>query len=119
MLGATARYQRPPRPYWPRSTHALEDAMARRKLWSNSVSRVELDHRARDARIRLFRIERLFLPRAAVAGFWLSPLSRLLGSRAGGKGRRGGRGSGSRSDSRLGCMRETAPAWFGGCGVVC
>ena len=92
--------------------------MARRKLWSNSVSRVELDHRARDARIRLFRIERLFLPRAAVAGFWLSPLSRLLGSRAGGKGRRGGRGSGSRSDSRLGCIRETGSA-VRTAGMVC
>jgi hypothetical protein len=93
--------------------------MAKRKLWSNSVSRVELDQRARDARIRLFRIERLFLPRAPVAGFWLSPLIRLLGSRPGGNGRRGGRGSGSQSDSRLGCMRETGSAWFGGCGVVC
>src|SRR5947207_623240 len=118
MFGVTARYHRQPRPYWPRGTHAMEDAMARRKLWSNSVSRVELDHRARHARIRLFRIERLFLPRAPVAGFWLSPLIRLLGSRAGGNGRRGGRGSGSQSDSRLGCMRETAPAWFGGYGVV-
>ena len=90
--------------------------MARRKLWSNSVSRVELDHRARDARIRLFQIERLFLPRAPVAGFRLGPLIRLLGSRAGGNGRRGGRGSGSQSDSRLGCIRETAPAWCG-CGA--
>ena len=113
------RYQRPPRPYWPRNTHAMEDAMAKRKLWSNSVSRVELDQRARDARIRLFRIERLFLPRAPVAGFWLSPLIRLLGSRPGGNRRRGGRGSRSQSDSRLGYMRETDSAWSGGCGVVC
>src|SRR5260370_2016183 len=104
MLGATARYQRPPRPYWPRSTHAMEDAMARRKLWSNSVSRVELDQRARDARIRLFRIERLFLPRASVAGFWLSPLIRLLGSRAGGNRRRGGRRSAAHDDYRLRTM---------------
>ena len=87
--------------------------MARRKLWGNSVSRVELDHRARDARIRYFRIERLFLPRAPVVGFWLSPLIRLLGARAGGNGRRGGWGSGSQSDSRLGCMRETDAAWLG------
>jgi hypothetical protein len=93
--------------------------MARRKLWSNSVPRVELDHRARDARVRLVRIERLFVPCAAVAGFWRSPLTRLLGSRAGGNGRRGGRGSRSQSDSRLGCMRETDAAWFGGCGAVC
>jgi hypothetical protein len=97
----------------------MEDAMARRKLWGNSVSRVELDHRARDARIRYFRIERLFLPRAPVVGFWLSPLIRLLGFRAGGYGRRSGRGSRSQSDSRLGYMRETDSAWSGGCGVVC
>jgi hypothetical protein len=91
--------------------------MARRKLWSNSVSRVELDHRARDARVRLIRIERLFLP--PVAGFWLSPLIRLLGSRAGGNGRRGGRGSGSQSDSRLGCICEIDAAWFNECGAAC
>ena len=90
--------------------------MARRKLWSNSVSRVELDHRARYARVRLVRIERLLVPRAPVAGFWLSPLIRLLGSRAWGNGRRGGRGSGSQSDSRLGCMRKTDSVR---CGVVC
>ena len=93
--------------------------MARRKLWSNSVSRVELDHRARDARVRLVRIERLLVPRAPVAGFWLSPLIRLLGSRAGGNGRRGGRGSGSQSDSRLGCMRAIDAAWFNECGAAC
>ena len=78
--------------------------MARRKLWSNSVPRVELDHRARDARIRLFRIERLFLPRAPMAGFWLRPLIRLLGSRAGGNGRRSGQGGGSQNDSRPGWL---------------
>jgi hypothetical protein len=93
--------------------------MARRKLWSNSISRVELDHRARNARVRLVRLERLLVPRAAVPGFWLSPFVRLLGSRAGGNGRSGRRGSGSQSDSRLGCMRETDAAWFGGCGAVC
>src|SRR6266852_7529384 len=103
MLGATARYQRTPRPYWPRSTHAMEDAMARRKLSSNSVSRVELDHRARDARIRLFRIERLFLPRAA-AGSWLGSVVRLLGFRAYGNGRQGNRTRGSLSNRQRGCM---------------
>ena len=84
--------------------------MARRKLWSNSVSRVERDHRARDARLRLVRIERLLVPRTAMPDFRLSPLIRFLGARAGGNGRRGGRGSGSQSDSRLGCMRETDSA---------
>jgi len=38
-------------------------------------SRVELDQRARDARLRLERLERLLLPRAAVTRF---PLRWLL-----------------------------------------
>jgi hypothetical protein len=97
----------------------MEDAMARPNLLSKSLPRVELDHRARDARLRLVRIERLLVPRAAMPDFRLSPLIRFLGARAGGNGRRGGRGSGSQSDSRLGCMRETDAAWFGGCGAVC
>ena len=42
----------------------MEDAMARIKPCSNSVPRVELDHRARDARLRLVRIEQLLVPRA-------------------------------------------------------
>jgi hypothetical protein len=87
--------------------------MARPNLLSKSLPRVELDHRARDARARLVRLERLLVPRALVVGFRLSPLIRLLGARAGGNGRRGGWGSGSQSDSRLGCMRETDAAWLG------
>jgi hypothetical protein len=46
--------------------------MRRANLWNRSVSRVELDQRARDARLRL---ERLLLPRAAGTR---SPLRRLL-----------------------------------------
>ena len=42
----------------------MEDAVARVNLRNNSVPRVELDHRARDARLRLVRIERLLVPRA-------------------------------------------------------
>jgi hypothetical protein len=49
--------------------------MRRANLWNQSVSRVELDQRARDARLRLERLERLLLPRAAVTR---SPLRRLL-----------------------------------------
>jgi len=40
-------------------------------LWNRSVPRVELDQRARDARLRLERIERLLVPRAAVTASWL------------------------------------------------
>jgi len=67
--------------------------MARINLWNKSVPRVELDQRARDARVRLVQIERLIVPRASVAGFWLSPLGRLLSSRARGNRRGGGQGA--------------------------
>ena len=40
--------------------------MPRTNLWSQSVPRVELDQRSREARLLLERIERLFVPRAAV-----------------------------------------------------
>jgi hypothetical protein len=49
--------------------------MLRAKLWNESVPRVELDERAREARLRLERIERQLLPRAAVKR---PPLRRLL-----------------------------------------
>ena len=49
--------------------------MLRAKLWNESVPRVELDERAREARLRLGRIERQLLPRAAVTR---PPLRRLL-----------------------------------------
>jgi hypothetical protein len=45
--------------------------MPRANLWNKSVPRVELDQRARDARLRLERIERLLVPRAAVTASWL------------------------------------------------
>ena len=63
--------------------------MARINLWNKSVSRVELDHRARDTRLQLVRVERLVVPRASMAGSWLSPFVRLLGSRTGGNRRSG------------------------------
>ena len=40
-----------------------------RHLCSNNVPRVELDHRARDARLKLNRIEQLLSPRATGKGF--------------------------------------------------
>ena len=44
----------------------MEGAMLRSNLWSRSVPRVELDQRSREARLRLERIERLLILRAAV-----------------------------------------------------
>ena len=40
--------------------------MPRNNLWSPSLPKVELDQRSREARLRLERIERLLIPRAAV-----------------------------------------------------
>jgi hypothetical protein len=80
----------------------MEDAMARREPLHNNVPRVELDHRARDARNRLVQIERLLVPRM-VAGSWLSPLVRLLGSRSGGSRRSDAGERGSKTDPRFGC----------------
>jgi hypothetical protein len=97
----------------------MEDAMARPNLLSKSLPRVELDHRARDARLRLVRIERLFVPCAAVAGFWLRRLIRLLGFRIFGNGRRGDRTAGSLSDPRNSCMPETGSVCFEGCNAFC
>ena len=77
--------------------------MARINLWNKSVPSVELDHRARDARLRLVRIERLLVPHASVTGLWLSPFVRLLGSRAGGSRRSDARERGSQTDPRFGC----------------
>ena len=47
------------------AVRAVEGAMPRANLWSRSVPRVELDQRAREARLRLERISRRLAPRAA------------------------------------------------------
>jgi hypothetical protein len=44
---------------------AGEGAMFRKNPWNKSVPRVELDQRARDARVRLDQIERLAMPASA------------------------------------------------------
>ena len=53
----------------------MESATWKAMLSNKSVPRAELDQRAREARLRLERMERQFLPRAAVAR---SPLRQLL-----------------------------------------
>ena len=87
--------------------------MARRKLLPNSVARVELDHRARDARNRVAQMERLLVPRATMLGFWLGPFVRLFGSSGGGSGRRDARERGSETDPRLCCSPESDWVWCG------
>jgi hypothetical protein len=53
--------------------------MPRANLWNKSVPRAELHQRARDARLRLERIERLLVPRAAMTGSWLGRVFYIFG----------------------------------------
>ena len=84
--------------------------MARPNLWGNSVPRVELDQRARDARLRLVRIERLLVPCAARKGL---RLVRLFAWRVYREPR--SRTQGSMSGTRRGAMPEIDSAWLAGC----
>ena len=55
--------------------------MPNKNLWNNNVPRVEYDLRARDARLRLERVERLLVKRdaaATTAGFRYFRLVNLL-----------------------------------------
>src|SRR6516165_1052050 len=61
--------------------HFGEGAMPSIKFWSRSLSRVELDHSSREARLRLERMERL-ISRAAVRLPWLRRLLSLLSVRS-------------------------------------
>ena len=76
--------------------------MARPTLRSNTVPRVELDHRARDTRLRLVRIERLLVPRPAGKGF---RLIRLVARRLY-RAPKSGRTQGSMSRPRGGSIPE-------------
>ena len=53
----------------------MEGAMLKAILYYKGASRIEIDQRARDARLRLEQIERLLAPRAAVTS---SGLRRVL-----------------------------------------
>ena len=46
--------------------------MSRIDLWRWSATRVEVDHRAREARLRLEHLERLLIMRALPAQSWVS-----------------------------------------------
>ena len=79
--------------------------MPNKNLWNNNVPRVEYDLRARDARLRLERVERLLVKRdaAAAAGFRYFRLLSLLINNVAGSGRKRQR-TGSPSDRRPCCM---------------
>ena len=83
-----------------RSTRAMEGVMPKENLWNKSVPRVEYDHRAREARLQLERVERLLVKHYAVKDTRPFRLLRLLAYSIFGRGRRGGRSTGSPSDRR-------------------
>lgn len=53
--------------------------MSKTEAGNRSVSRVELDQRARDARLQLERLERLVVPRAVVTASWFARMVCLFG----------------------------------------
>ena len=80
--------------------------MPNKNLWNNNVQRVEYDLRARDARLRLERVERLLVKRdaaAAAVSFRYLMLLSLLISNVAGSGRKR-QHTGSPSDRRPCCI---------------
>jgi hypothetical protein len=65
--------------------------MLKANLWSRGVPRVEIDQRARDARLRLDRIDRMLVPRAAMTDFWLRRALCLFSFGVHGEARQGNR----------------------------
>lgn len=81
-----------------------------RNLCSNNVPRAELDHRARDARVKLGRTEQLLRPRATGKGFRLVRLFSGRFSRA----PKLARTRGSVSVSHPDAMPEIDSVWCSG-----
>jgi hypothetical protein len=79
----------------------------RANLWNKSVARVEIDQRARDARLRLERIERLLVPRAAVTASWLRRAFCRFSFAGNGAGSRGRQIRGPLSNRRPPHMPQT------------
>jgi hypothetical protein len=90
--------------------------MLRAGLWNKSVSRAELDQRARDARLRFERIERLLVPCAAVTGSWLRRVLCAYGLGRFGYASRGDRTRGTLSDRRPSQMPDFDHIWLEVCG---
>ncbi len=74
--------------------------MPNRNFWNRSVPRVEYDDRARDARLRLERLERTLVHRNVPAGLRYFALFRLMISNIAGGGRRRDQRTGSPNNRR-------------------
>jgi hypothetical protein len=91
--------------------------MSRANLWKKSVLRVELDQRARDARLGLERIERLLVP-CAVTDSWLRRVLYLFSSSRYGGSPQGHRTRGPLSNRRPSRMPQIHQSWLQVCGSV-
>jgi hypothetical protein len=80
--------------------------MLKANLWNQSTPRVELDQRAREARLRLEELEHLLVPRAAATGSWLKYVLCLFSVHPFSQGEQGRRTGGSLSNRRLGRVPE-------------
>jgi hypothetical protein len=78
----------------------MEGAMLKAILCNKSASRVEIDQRARDARLRLKQIERLLVPRAAVTASRLRRVLYLFSVATPGEGWRTSRARGPLNNRR-------------------
>lgn len=85
--------------------------MLKENLWSQSVPRVELDQRARDARLRLEQIERLLVLGAAVTGPSLRRVLYLFGFARPGEGWRASRTPGPLNNQRP-RVPQIHPGWI-------
>ena len=88
-------------------------------LCNKSVSRVEIDQRARDARLQLERIERLLAPRAAATASWLRRALYLFSSGRYGAGSQSSRTRGPLSNQRPSRMPKIQEDWLQVCGSCC
>jgi hypothetical protein len=86
--------------------------MPKANLWNRSVPRVELDQRAREARLRFERLERLLVPRKAAAGSWLQRALCLFSVRSVSQGRQAPRTGGPLSNRRPDPMPDIDRGWI-------
>jgi hypothetical protein len=93
--------------------------MLKANLWSKSVPLVELDQRVRDARLRLERLERLLVPRAAATASRLRRVLCLFSFGLYGEARRGNRTRGPLSQRRPSRMPKIQEDWIEVCGSCC
>jgi hypothetical protein len=93
--------------------------MLKANLWSKSVPRVELDQRARDARLRLEQLERLLVPRAAAAASLLGWALCLFSSGRYRAGSQASRTTGPLSNRRPPGSPQIHENWIGVCGSCC